>query len=52
MIALLGLDSDGFVVLVAAKLVGEVELLVETTETVTDCACQPRSSGSVLFSRL
>ncbi len=30
---LLGLD--GFVVLAAAELAGEVELLVETTETVT-----------------
>ena len=34
-VALLGLD--GFVVLAAAELVGEVELLVETPETVTGC---------------
>ena len=34
-VTLLGLD--GFVVLAAAELVGEVELLVETTETVTGC---------------
>ena len=34
-VALLGLD--GFVVLAAAELVGEVELLVETTESVSGC---------------
>jgi transposase len=34
-VTLLGLD--GFVVLAAAELAGEVELLVETTETVTGC---------------
>ena len=34
-VALLGLD--GFVVLAAAELAGEVELLVETTEVITGC---------------